>query len=72
MVLWDAEQEVYCERSTPADDDDAYRLLEAAGIQLLPSGDLTLDSEVYVDKILEAAEMTDCNIAKGQLSKDLL
>ena len=41
-------------------------------IQLLPSGDLTLDNEAYVDKILEAAEMTDCNVSKGPLSKDLL
>ena len=41
-------------------------------IQLLQSGDLTLDNEVYVDKILEAAGMTDCNVSKGPLSKDLL
>ena len=41
-------------------------------IQLLPSGDLTLDTEAYVDKILEAAGMPDYNVSKGPLSKDLL
>ena len=33
---------------------------------------MTLDNEVYVDKILKAARMTDCNVSKGPLSKDLL
>ena len=40
-------------------------------IQLLPSGDLTLDNEAYVDKILEAAGMAVCNGSKGPHNKDL-
>lgn len=41
-------------------------------IQLMANGDITLDNRAYVEKILEEAGMTDCNIAKGPISKDLL